>query len=328
MKNLIYLSVFLVIISSFTNCKPKPGFGKDKTISGTVYVKDSISPKNISVSNATVFIGFDHMPTETDYNYKTVTNASGEYLFQYLFEKEKKDYLTYHLFVTYKDPITKQEYEDSISITSTGHDFTLRLKDPKKTITGTVVLHDSLTGTLKSLANADVYFGYKDLVPNSSNYTYKTLTNTNGKFTSPQLDTNTIKHYNVFIQKTINIGGNSVLFSKYVPKGQSLNAIELLPIDSIGYLSVKLVNANSTPQPGFTTCFYSNRTAFSNTILCSGSFYSSVSNQKGLTYISGLNPNSKYYLKSYKILANDTIIVKDSLTYSKVFYPIHTTTLN
>jgi hypothetical protein len=334
MKKIIFIIIVLTIILTCFYCKPKAGFGKDKKISGIVYLKDSISSNNTAVQNATVYIGFESEPSATNYNYKTVTNNLGEFSFEHLFDRTNgsSDKINYHLHTVYEQPGTKRLFEDTLTTAASHENIEIILaeKDAKSIIEGTVLLSDSLSNTLKTLSNADVFLGYSFL-PTSSHYTYKVQSDANGRFVSPALTTGTANSYSLYIQKTINIGGNPVLF-KTTLNNQQLDAlnkqVELLPANNIGYLRLQVVSGNLTPQVGFTTCVFSNKAAFSNTLLCNGSFYSQATNLSGYIYLSGLNPGSKYYLKSYKIYGNDTILAKDSLIYSNILYPAHTTTLN
>lgn len=323
MKKLIYILAATILIYG---CKPKAGFGGDHNLSGTVYVLDTLSNNKVPVSNAIVYIGFTSAPNPGNYSYKTITNSIGNFDFTHLIgDKNLVDKTKYkfYLYVSYEQPGTKIVFEKDTTTETTAENIPLILRPKKVTgqINGTAFLRDSLSNQLIAVSGADVYLGY-NFQPATTNYTYKLTSDANGNFQTNNMDVSDISAYKFYFKKSVRIGGNTVIFSSaltYTSLAAQGFTVQLLPDDVIGYMTIKTYDNNNTGQPGFTTCLFSNRTIFMNSVLASGSFYSTTTNQKGLAYVSGLGVGSKYYIKSFKVFGNDTIIGKDSIIYTGIF---------
>ncbi len=328
------ISLLIVCCYLFTQCQKETGFGENGSIVGTVYLKDSLSNNQHVVANASVYVGFGISPDASNYNYKVTTDAQGKFIVPYLVIGKH-----YNLKITYEGAVAgeKRTYEKiliNVFVSKTPPhikyvDVILNQTDHVNTIAGMVQIKDSLSlaipFTYIPVAGADVFLGYQ-FSPTPSNYTYKLITDADGYFKSPTLDSASIADYRFYVKKQVAVGGNIIPFvyaGNYSAFQSAGHQVTVAPSDSMGYVTIKLT-AGSTPQPNATICYFSNRTFFDSSEVCEGSFHSSTTNLKGLSFISGLAPAAKYYYKAYLLQAQDTIWAKDSVMVSGTPYQLKT----
>lgn len=321
--------LFLIITGfiSVSGCvKDDSGFGGNEKITGKLIMQDTLSNGTIDVPDAWVYIGFNFMPNTVNYSYKTQTDKYGHFEISNLLESGK--YQIYAL-KSFQMSSSQIVLSADTNIGNPKIDLELFLRPDKMVgyLSGVVMMHDSITNGTTTVASADVYLGYK-FIPNTTHYTYKLNTDENGYFTSSLIPISDSLNYTFFVSKKITIGGNVITLSSintFQAFRLKSNKIEILPSDSIGYITIKITDLfGMTPQPFVTWCLYSDPRPYNNEKPCEGSFYSSATNFSGLGYVSGLALNSKYYLKGYLAYSSDTLWVKDSLFISTIPYPVFT----
>jgi hypothetical protein len=325
-KILHYFLSALFICLVFYKCKPKQGFGGEKSLYGTVYIQDSLSGNNIPIEGSIIYIGFGYTPNASNYSFKIASDKLGKFNLSNVFDKNGSTSYTYYAHAVYEktNGSTKTTYtvDQSLSMDSE-NTLILNTNSTIQNITGKVFMKDSVSSGVIPVTGAEVFLGY-NFTPSPSNFTYSVSTDANGFFKTNKIDMSSGSNYQFYVRKIIPFHGNNLSFSanlSYTTFSLQAFTIQLQPNDGIGYMTIKSYDNNNTGQPGFTTCLFSNRTIFMNSVLANGSFYSTTTNQKGFAYVSGLGVGSKYYVKSFKVLGSDTIIGKDSIIYSGTLFP-------
>jgi hypothetical protein len=298
--------------------KEESGFGEVGVIKGKILIKDSLSDRNIPASNGDVYIGFGKTPDRTYYDYKIKADVNGKFELSYLSATG-----SYTMFAVYSVNGVKYELTSKIQIDDGEKEFVLEKKDELVFLKGQILIKDTLSDGQIPIANVNVFLGYKS-IPTYSDYSFKLLSDKNGYFFSPKIDTNSFKDYQLLAEKSIFIGGHMISFKRYLSFSdfnKVKNTMEVVPSDSVGYTSIKFISTANTPQPNVYIYLFANKLSFLNSKNGSGSFFNSVTNYKGLTYLSGLTVNSNYYFKAYQIAGQDTTILNDSLIIPNNRYP-------
>lgn len=299
-----------------------------KRIEGTVRRKLTSSISDMYVAGATVYIGYSSTPTKDKYLLKLVTDENGKFASPYLkiVEPEK-----YNLYVTYqfkeepllsaKATLADLDNADGVVLLAQDSEFS--------SVNGIVNGYDYISdGRVVGLSNADVY-GAIGFEPSAENYTFKTKSVQQGRFSINNIPKSDVKNLYYFVRYDYISQGKSVSFEKsFRASGEQrdLGSILLLPTESPGICQLRIIDESGTPQPNVSVCVFSNRAAFANSKGCSGSFFEEQTNLYGNVFVNDLRRDGTYYIRGLSVVGGDTLKLKvdESIKIDHVYPQVFT----
>jgi hypothetical protein len=179
-------------------------------ITGRVFTPQGLRNELLPQKNVAVYIAYNKTPTTTQYVYKLTTDENGAFTSP----NTNLSNSSLYQFLAIYTPAVGNELRQVVAyrdFESNGKVIYLNGNGKYKTISGTVVVADPVTGIKNPRSGVQVYVGY-NMEPNSTQFLFSVTTDQNGIFTSPLTDVSDSLKYSFFA--TYSAAGENTLTRK------------------------------------------------------------------------------------------------------------------